>query len=197
MTTAQAIPAASSRGARGSRVLLSTIVATTGLLMSTAWSSTYRVMEAHLAAASAGLAIDTNALGDRWSITTAAGDTLILVVTSTCTTSLLVVPLFVAATWLLLLQRMRPVAVLLGLATGLLVLLGLGTLRMCLIGLAWHRWGHGAIWVTHDVLGSLISVLAAAAALLVMLLVLTRSGRHEARRFTDAAVPADDAGEHA
>ena len=143
-------------------------------------------MEARLASGLASLVTPSYSLGDRWVLTTAHHDTLVLVVTSACTTSLLVAPLFLVGAGALLLRRLEVRWTFAALAVGVVVLLGLGTLRMGIIGLSWTRWGTGATWFTHDVLGTLISVVSAAAALGVMLLVITRRSRVEARTFPDS-----------
>jgi hypothetical protein len=64
-------------------------------------------MEAAMAARVTDVFTPSFSFGDRWVVEPVDGKSLILVVTASCTTSLLVAPLFVAAVWALLLRRLR------------------------------------------------------------------------------------------
>lgn len=170
------------------RPALAVVLAAVGVLASTSWGHSYRVLEARVASSATSLWTQSYAVDERWVVKTAQGNTLIVVVTSACTTSLLVLPLFLAGAVALLLPRLSMRWTVAALGAGSAVLFGLGTVRLSLIGYAWYRWGVGAIWVAHDVLGTIISVISAATALGLMLLVISRKGRFAGRRF-EAAEP--------
>jgi exosortase/archaeosortase family protein len=171
------------------RGLLSATTLVAGLLVVTVWSYRYREMEAALAARFTDVFTPSFSFGSDWVVKPVAGKSLILAVTSSCTTSLLVAPLFVAGAWALMLRRLRITMTLTGLILGIAVLLTMGTLRMALIGLSWHRWGRVSAWVSHDVVGTLITVASAALALGVMLTVASRGSRTTTREFTSGDGP--------
>jgi exosortase/archaeosortase family protein len=176
-----------SRGPLAARAAVGAATLVAGLLVMTSWSYRYREMEATLAAHLTDVFTPSFSFGDRWVVEPADGKSLLLVVTPSCTTGLLAAPLFVAGVWGLLLRRLRISLTMAGLVLGLAVLLTLGTIRMSLIGLAWHRWGRVSAWVSHDLVGTLITVLSAALALGVMLTVASRGSHTLTREFTDEA----------
>lgn len=189
MTVTQPSGVARGRTHASARGLLSMATLVTGLLVVTVWSYPYRELEAALAAHVTGLVTPSFSFGDRWVVEPIGGKSLMLVVTGSCTTSLLVAPLFVAAVWALLLRRLRVSMTLVGLVLGIGILLALGTIRMAVIGLSWHRWGVVSAWVSHDLVGTLITISSAALALGTMLTIAARGSRVTRREFTDDAVP--------
>ncbi|MEU8782891.1 exosortase/archaeosortase family protein [Streptomyces sp. NPDC048637] len=136
----------------------------------TVWAHTYRSFEALAAGKAAGLFTSTIVLGDAFHVPHSAGSDsdghgLWIAVTAACTTTILLVPLVLIAAWAVLQPRIRPAMALLGLAAGLVVLLMTGTARLAGIGLAWHWWGARSFWLSHNLVGSLISLIATVVAL--------------------------------
>ncbi|MGZ4531408.1 MAG: hypothetical protein ACXVXP_03540 [Mycobacteriaceae bacterium] len=154
-----------------------------GVLVATVLSVPYRGMEALLASRLTGLITPTFNFDDRWVVEGQPGRSLILIVTAACTSSLLVGPLFFVAAWAVLQQRMRPWAVVSGLLCAMVIVLGIGTVRMSLIGLAWHSWGRSSAWVSHDVTGTVLTLLSGVIGLATLFLVAARLSPAPARRF--------------
>lgn len=132
----------------------------------TVWSTGYRSFEAS-AASTLMNSTDAGSLasGDAFRVERASSVGRWFVITPECTTLILMVPLVLFAAWSLLQRRLRPAMTLAGLAAGLTVLLTMGTVRLATIGAAWRSWGDGSLWVTHTLVGTLISLGATLAAL--------------------------------
>jgi exosortase/archaeosortase family protein len=147
------------------RIAFSAILVVTGVLCALSWNVPFRTMEASLAAGATNAFFPAQADGFRWMVGPVEQRSVILVITTSCSSSMLVTPLSLAAGWLLLLPRMAIGYTLLGygLAAGLLV--GLSTCRQVMIGLAWHEWGNVSLWLSHDFVGSLLSLAAGVIAL--------------------------------
>ncbi|MGW8552600.1 exosortase/archaeosortase family protein [Streptomyces tubercidicus] len=142
----------------------------------TVWNGYYRKGEAFAAGKAAGIFTSTITLDDSYHVTAAPGPYghgVWIVVTMECTTSLMLAPVALLAAWAALQPRIRPVMTLLGFSSGLAILLALGTVRLAGIGLAFHRWGESSFWLTHNLVGSLISLFSAVIALAIQLKVMS------------------------
>jgi exosortase/archaeosortase family protein len=152
----------------------------------TVWSAPYRSMEAHAAAWVVGLFTPTRLYGNEW-LVTGHGSGLWFVVTTICTSGLIVLPLLGFASWATLMRRVRVSMALAGLFAGTLVILVLSTARLAMIGLSWWQWGYPSLWLAHDFVGTLISLIAMAAGLGVQIAVTGRWGKMERRTFEGEA----------
>lgn len=168
------------------RLAIALALAAAGVLTPTLWSGRYREMEAWLAAHSTALVTPATSFGDRWLVEGRPTRSVVLVVTSSCSTGILVMPLLLAGALALMVRRIQPLPALIGLAAGLLLLICAGTVRLTMISLAWHEWGSQSKWLSHDLLGTLITLLSGAAALGVMLVIGSRRDRTSPRAFGHA-----------
>ncbi|HEX3333255.1 MAG TPA: hypothetical protein VHS57_02885 [Acidimicrobiales bacterium] len=157
-----------------------------GVLILTAWSAPYRSVEAHAASWVVGLFTPTRLYGNEW-LVSGHGGGLWFVVTTICTSALIVLPLLGFATWATLMRRVKVSMALAGLAAGTAVVLVLSTARLALIGLSWWQWGYPSLWLAHDFVGTFISLVAMALGLGVQITVTGRWGKMERRSFEGEA----------
>jgi hypothetical protein len=164
------------------RVALACGLVALGVAILTVWSEPYRSMEAHTASWVVGLFTPTRLYGNEW-LVTGHGSGLWFVVTTICTSGLIVLPLLGFATWATLMRRVKVSMALAGLVAGALVVLLLSTARLAMIGLSWWKWGYPSLWLAHDFVGTFISLIAMAGGLLVQVAVTGRWGKMERRTF--------------
>lgn len=130
----------------------------------TVWSAAYRSAEASAASWVVSHATPSVAVGPAFHVRHRDTGAWFLVSTE-CTTGLLMVPLLMFAAFCVVQQRLRPVMVLVGLVIGAGLLMILGTIRLSTIGLAYHAWGEQSLWATHTLVGTLISLASTLAGL--------------------------------
>ena len=164
------------------RVALAVGLIALGVAILTVWSEPYRSMEAHVASWVVRLFTPTRLYGNEW-LVTSHGSGLWFVVTTICTSGLIVLPLLGFATWATLMRRVKVSMALAGLFAGTLIVLVLSTARLAMIGLSWWQWGYPSLWLAHDFVGTFISLLAMAAGLGVQVAVTSRWGKVERRTF--------------
>jgi hypothetical protein len=164
------------------RVALATGLIAFGVAILTVWSEPYRSMEAHVASWVVGLFTPTRLYGNEW-LVTGHGSGLWFVVTTICTSGLIVLPLLGFATWATLMRRVKVSMAVAGLVAGTLIVLVLSTARLAMIGLSWWQWGYPSLWLAHDLVGTFISLLAMGAGLGVQVAVTGRWGKVERRTF--------------
>jgi exosortase/archaeosortase family protein len=70
-----------------------------------------------------------------------------------------------------------------GFASGGTVVVTMSVARLAVIGLSWHAWGDASLWVTHDLIGTLVSLVAMAAGVGIQLVVTGSWDRGERRAF--------------
>ncbi len=139
----------------------------------TAWSAAYRAVEARVAAIVVSTITPARVHHDAWRV--ANGRRAVwFVVTNACTSSVLLVPIAVIAAWCLVVPTVRARSALVGAATGAIVMVGVNTLRLAGVALAWWRWGTSSLLVTHDVLGTVMSIGAAAVGITMQLRITSR-----------------------
>ena len=76
--------------------------------------------------------------------------------TTACTSAVLLIPLVAVAAASALAPLIRIRTALVALGAGGSVVVALSTTRLVLIALAWRAWGDRSLWVTHDLIGSLL-----------------------------------------
>jgi exosortase/archaeosortase family protein len=153
-----------------------------GVASLTVWSMGYRALEATVAAGVVGLVTRTQVYRNEW-LVTGHHNGLWLIVTSTCSSNLMLLPILAFAAWAAIARRMPTAIVLAGLVAGIAVAVTLNTARFALIALSWRAWGYQSIWATHDLAGTFISLFGTFGALVTQILVTGRIGglRGEAR----------------
>jgi len=104
-------------------------------------------------------------------------------VTAECTVGILVLPLVIAYCLFVAFSGVRVRSALTGLGLGFLVVGVANELRLMSILVAWHRWGHGGLWVSHVLVGSIMSLCAVVLALAVQLRWSLRHGRLVSRGY--------------
>ena len=168
------------------RIALACGLLALGVAIVTVWSQPYRSAEAHAASWVVGLFTPTRLYGNEW-LVSGHGSGLWFVVTTLCTSGLLVLPLLGFAAWATLMRRVKVSMALAGLTAGMLVVVLLGTARLAMIGLSWWQWGYPSLWLAHDLVGTFISLIAMALGLLVEVTVTGRWGKMERRTFDGEA----------
>jgi hypothetical protein len=106
------------------------------------------------------------------------------VVTTLCTSSVLLVPLVLVGAWAMTVPIIRVRSVAAGLALGSTVVVALSTARLVMISLSWRVWGPDSLWVTHDLMGTVISLIAMTAGLGILIVVAGMRDRNQRRPFT-------------
>jgi hypothetical protein len=152
----------------------------------TVWSAPYRSVEAHAASWVVGLFTPTRLYGNEWMVA-GHGSGLWFVVTTICTSGLIVLPLLGFAAWATLMRRVKVSMALAGLLAGTLVVLALSTARLAMIGLSWWQWGYPSLWLAHDFVGTFISLIAMGLGLGIQVTVTGRWGKMERRTFEGEA----------
>lgn len=171
--------ATAARLAHASRAAAAAALVGLAVVVMTAWSASYRHLEAELTGVSSALFTHTLVYQQYWLLwhdhTPMAFD-----VTRQCSSNLMVSPLLLlAALGTLLRGRIGLLRVLLGLLAGVATCVVLNTVRLDIIGLAYGHWGTDSHWLTHDLLGSLITVAASLLAVVVQVVV---AGVHRSPR---------------
>jgi exosortase/archaeosortase family protein len=165
------------------RAALALVLVAVSVAVLTTWQLDFRHGEALLAHLATSGLMDSTAVGDRW-VVRSGSDLAIFIVTSSCSVSSLTVALFAFGVFQLLTGRGSVARVLSALAVGLTVLLLLGTARLSTIGVAWRHFEQASFWLTHDLIGTVISLISTVLAFAAMVLVVGR-GRdaHRIRNF--------------
>lgn len=151
-------------------------------LLCTLWSLPYRSLEASLVGRVLSAITATAIHADRFEVSNPSGSWMWFQVTMECTSAVLLVPLAVVAAWLVCQRRVRIRLVVLGLVVGWAIVAGSSTLRLFLIGFNYHHFGLSSFWLTHDFVGTLVSVISTLIALLVQVRI-TSMDRGERLRF--------------
>lgn len=108
-------------------------------------------------------------------------------ITPVCTSLVLIGPILVFTGVLVLLGRKRADWTLLGALLALAVAVGANTVRFVLIAIAWQLWGEVGFDIMHYYVGSVMVILASALAI-VLLLVVSSTGRLQPPRRWLAAI---------
>lgn len=104
-------------------------------------------------------------------------------VTTECTVGILILPLVLAYCVMVSFSGVRVRSALTGLSVGFLVVAVANELRLVSILVAWHRWGRGGLWISHILVGSIVSLVAVVAALGLQLKSSMRHGRLVTRSY--------------
>ncbi|HEV8064596.1 MAG TPA: hypothetical protein VGP46_07180 [Acidimicrobiales bacterium] len=154
------------------------------------WSTRYREAEAWVAGRSIGLFTTSNSDGTYFfathQISPQSASVASLNVSPECSTALLIAPLAIVAAWAMMMPRFRPAMIGAGMLAGLVMLELVGTLRLTMIGLAWHFWGSGSFWITHNLLGTVATIFSGVVAVAVQVKVLGVRTLVTGRRFRSA-----------
>jgi len=152
---------------RSARIVLAATIIGLALAFFSIWSYHYRSAEAWLTGRLVGLFADTYTVGDRYHVVGAGDQGVYFRITTECTTSVLLLPVALFGAWAVLQKRLRPFMVLAGIAVAWTVLVTLNSLRLSIIGLSFHAWGWNSFWITHDLVGTLLSAASLGLALLL------------------------------
>jgi exosortase/archaeosortase family protein len=155
-----------------------------GVATLTTWSSPYRSLEARATEAVVGLFTSTRLYRNEWHMVHGSRGVW-FAVTSVCTSSVLLVPLIAVGAWTAAMPLVKLRVAFAGFATGGIVVVFMSTARLALIGLSWHAWGDASLFVTHDLIGTLVSLVAMATGVGVQLIVTGSWDRGERRIFDD------------
>jgi exosortase/archaeosortase family protein len=155
-----------------------------GIATLTTWSAQYRSLEARATEAVVGLFTSTRLYRNEWHMVHGTSG-LWFAVTSVYTSSVLLVPLIAVGAWAAAMPRVKLRVVFAGFAAGAAVVVIMSTARLALIGLSWHAWGNSSLYVTHDMIGTLVSLVAMAAGVGTQLVVTGSSDRGERRIFDE------------
>jgi exosortase/archaeosortase len=158
-----------------------------GTAVLTVWSTAYRSIEAQLASALVGAFTPSRVYQNEWHVTHGGGG-LWFVVTYLCTSSVLLIPLVLVGAWAITMPLVRLRSALCGLIAGSAVVIALSTVRLVMISLAWRMWGNGSLWVTHDLIGTIISLIAMSAGLGTLVVLTGTWDRRPRRHFDDPAL---------
>jgi exosortase/archaeosortase family protein len=104
-----------------------------------------------------------------------------IVITTLCSTVVLVTPLLALAGILLLMPSLRLTRVLLGLATALALAVACNLARYAAASYALQHWGRSGFDLVHEYLGSLLVIFGFALAFILLLRIATRRPRASAR----------------
>ncbi|WP_276971855.1 archaeosortase/exosortase family protein [Ferrimicrobium acidiphilum] len=165
------------------KYLASGALAILALAFVTVWNAPFRHFEAVLSAKLVGIFTSTAVYQDAWFVHGHQAGGMWFVVTTACSSALIVTPLLLVGAWFISRRSIPFMRALTGLVAGVALVLIVNTLRETLIGLAWRAYGDGSIWLTHLVIGSFISLFAAIAAIAVFLLAIGIRRKKAAREF--------------
>lgn len=170
-----------SGGTTQRRVLAAVIVVLTALLCSL-WSLPYRSIEAMTTGRLLGLLTSSSEYSDHYGVAKGSAWQWFRVTTE-CTSAVLLVPIAIVGAWMVCQRRVRIERALAGFAIGWLIVAGASTFRLLLIGLNYHFYGMSSFWVTHNMVGSLISLASTIAALFAQIRISTAGSEERARSF--------------
>lgn len=173
-----------SQGPMTVKLTLAAILVATSVAMVTVWNTPFRHIEAVLSARFVGLFTATSVDQDAWFVHGHHLGGMWFVVTTACSSALIITPLLLVGAWFISRRSIPIVRALVGLGAGVLTVIIINTLREALIGLAWRAWGNGSIWLTHLVIGSFISLFAAIFAVGVFLVMIGFKRKSAQREFS-------------
>ena len=159
------------------------VIAVLLAVVATQWSESLRVFEARVASEVVGLFSRSAASGDVVYAGLGGTHPLALRITSTCTSGLLALPCLGAMCFYLLHRGVRLSAALLGLATGVLVVFVLNEARLATMVAGWTEFGGKGLWIAHELIGTVISVVAVLLALGAQLRLSAWNSQPQAREF--------------
>lgn len=148
----------------------------------TVGSIPYRSLEARVAATLVSCFTPIRLYRQEW-LVTRHDAALWFVVTTICTSSLLLVPLWIVAAWAATVRLIKLRMVLAGFAAGVPTVALISTARLVMVSVSWWKWGNPSLWVTHNLVGTLLSLLAMAAGLSVQIAVTGMRGDLRRRSF--------------
>jgi exosortase/archaeosortase family protein len=167
----------------GRAVAAAALVGWSGAIL-TFWSVAYRSAEARVASMVVGAFTSTRLYQTEWRVAH-GGSGVWFVVTSVCTSSVLLLPVVVVGAWAITMPLLRVRSVLGGIAAGSAVVVALNTARLVIISMSWRVWGGGSLWVTHDLIGTVISLVSTLAGLGTLIVVTGLRDKRAPRRFDD------------
>jgi exosortase/archaeosortase family protein len=165
------------------KYILSGVLALIAVACVTVWNTPFRHLEAVLSARLAGIFAATSVYQDAWFVHGHHLGGMWFVVTTACSSALIVTPLLLVGAWFISRRSIPLIRAFTGLVIGVMLVIGINTLREVLIGLAWRAYGDSSIWLTHLVIGSFISLFAAIAAIAVFLLFIGVKHKKVTREF--------------
>ncbi len=173
-----------SRPERVCRWSLFTVLGLLCIGVPSVWLADYRTIEADAAAKVASMGATSFAAGDAFHLDGAAGHHgQWFQILPACSTALLLSPMLLLGAVATLAPRIRPRVAIAGLVAGASVLVLFGTARVAGVALAWHTWGDRSLWLTHALLGTLVSLMAGALAVMTQLSVMGWRGTPAGRSF--------------
>jgi exosortase/archaeosortase family protein len=164
------------------RAVAATSVAAFGAATLTIWAVPYRDLEARAASALVNPFTPTRLYQNEWHVNHGGVGTW-FVVTFLCTSSVLLIPILLVGAWAATMPLVRLRSALAGMVTGIGVVVTLNTLRLAVIALSWSRWGDPSLWVTHDLIGTLVSLIAMTAGVGTQVIMTGATARAETRQF--------------
>jgi len=174
------------RGRVGYRRLLAGCILLLAVLLCSWWSLPYRTIEAAITSQLLAFVTTSTDYSDHFGVSNALGTWQWFRVTTECTSAVLLVPIAIATAWLVSQRRVRIDRALLGFGVGWAIVATASTFRLFAIGLNYHLYGMPSFWITHNLVGSLITLASTIFALFVQVRITTSGADKRGRSFEPA-----------